>query len=153
MQQQCNHLGALCNHVDIIASIFLSLLVAMLLAYAYSPVANLITLAGAAAFTMAVPMRVGIRMLGNRAVAFGAKIGLSGEELLSMSPGERKKLYVDMANSLRDAILHNDDLLRQKQHQNWSLMVISLSVFGYVMAMTAAGAFIEFPEWSTAPFR
>jgi len=82
MQQQCNHLGILCNNVDIKASVSLSLLVAMLLAYAYSPAANLITL-----------------------------------------------------------------------HQNWSLMVISMSVFGYVMAMTAAGAFIEFPEWSTRPFR
>jgi len=153
MLQQCNHLGALCNNVDIKASVFMSLLVAMLLAYAYSPAANLITLAGAVAFTMAVPMRVGIRMLDSHTVAFGGTIDLAGDRLLSMSLDSQRKHYANLINSLRRAILSNYALLVQKQHQNWSLMVISLSVFGYVMAMTAAGAFIEFPEWSTRPFR
>jgi len=153
MQQQCNHLGTLCNNVDIKASVSLSLLVAMLLAYAYSPAANLITLAGAVAFTMAVPMRVGIQMLGRRTVAFGGRIKPTGQEVLSMTPDAQRGHYARLINLLKGAITYNDGLLRHKLHQNWSLMVISMSVFGYVMAMTAAGAFIEFPEWSTRPFR
>jgi len=153
MHQQCNHLGILCNNVDIKASVSLSLLVAMLLAYAYSPAANLITLAGAVAFTMVVPMRVGIQMLGRRTVAFGVTIKLTGQGVLSMPPDDQKRHYVKLIDSLGDAITYNDGLLRHKLHQNWSLMVISMPVFGYVMAMTAAGAFIEFPEWSTRPFR
>lgn len=153
MQQQCNHLGTLCNNVDIKASVFLSLLVAMLLAYAYSPAANLITLAGAAAFTMAVPMRVGINMLGGRTVAFESSIAITGEDLLSMPLAAQRAHYALLINSLRKAILYNGNLLIRKQHQNWSLMVISLSVFGFVIAMTAAGALIEFPAWPTQPFR
>jgi len=70
-----------------------------------------------------------------------------------MPPDDQKRHYVKLIDSLGDAITYNDGLLRHKLHQNWSLMVISMSVFGYVMAMTAAGAFIEFPEWSTRPFR
>ncbi len=152
LQQQCNHLGALCNHVDIKASLFLSLVVAMLLAYAFSPAVNLITLVGAVAFTIAVPIRIGVQMLSNMTLAVGPQLVPSGAEMSALDDDETRSYWNQIVDELHNAVAYNSSLLRKKHTQHWNIMLISLCVFGFIMAMTVVGTFIEPPAWSTYPF-
>ncbi len=152
MQHQCYHLGVLCNHVDIKASIFLSVVAAMVLAYAFSPAVNLITLVGAVAFTIAVPIRIGVQMLGNTTLNAGPLLTLSNGVPPAPGSPEHESYWIHLVDDLDRAIHYNTRLLRTKHTQHWNIMLISLCIFGFIMTMTVVGTFIEPPAWSTYPF-
>jgi len=82
-------LATLCHHVDIKASIFLSLVAVVLFGYAYSPVDNPVILALGLAFAAAFPIRIGVVMLYDRPVKPG---GVSLDVPLLFSMGEAEDL-------------------------------------------------------------
>lgn len=71
MQQYNTLLVTLCHHVDVKASIFLSLVAILLFAYAYSPVSNPVIFVLGLAFAAAFPIRIGATMLADKPVKLG----------------------------------------------------------------------------------
>jgi len=135
MHQHIILLATLCNHVDIKASIFLSLVAVMLFAYVYSPVSNLVVFALGLAFAVAFPVRTGVAMLADRPVSLGGG-DLDVPSLFSMGEEEDLALQRRIASEHKIAILHNTKTLKDKHRQNRGIIVTSLMLFGYLMGMT-----------------
>jgi len=136
MQSQNSDVIASCFYADLKASVFLSLMAALLLAYAFSPAGSAIILALALAFAVCFPVRIGMKMLGSSTLHLGANILEAGGQLVAMSSERRKKSRIRIANGLVGALAHNKRVLRQKQKQNRHIMQTSVMLFMYLMAMT-----------------
>jgi len=135
MQQYNALLATLCHHIDIKASIFLSLVAVVLFAYAYGPVSNLVILALGLAFAVAFPIRIGATMLANRPVSLGGG-NLDVPSLFNMGEKENTATQKKIAMAHKRAILRNAKTLKDKHRQNTGLIITSLMLFGYLMGMT-----------------
>jgi len=136
IQTQNSDAIASCFHANIKASVFLSLMAALLLAYAFSPAGSTIILALALVFAVCFPVRIGIKMLGSNTLHLGPDILETGERLFAMNEDQRKKSQIKIINRLAGALAHNKRVLRQKHQQNRHIMQTSIMLFLYIMAMT-----------------
>ena len=135
-QHQNSDVITSCLYADIRASVFLSITVALLLAYAFSSAGSAIILALSIVFAVCFPVRIGIKMLGSNTMSFGADILETGDRLFAMDEGKRKRSQIRIVNRLAGALSHNRGVLRQKQTQNRHIMYTSVMLFLYIMSMT-----------------
>jgi len=144
MQQHIAILISLCQHIDIKASIFLSFVAVVLLAYSYGPWGNPVILVLGLGFALAYPIRIGARMLASQPVqAGGGDLVASG--LFGMDEGGEMATQRRVAAAHKAAILHNSRILKKKHRQNMDLIITSLMLFGYLMGMTVLFMFIAPP--------
>ena len=137
MQQQVVILVAMCQHIDIKASIFLSFVAIVLFVYAYGPFGNPVVLVLGLVFAVAYPIRIGVEMLSSRPLqAGGGNLNASG--LFKMDESGELATQRRMAKVHKRAILHNSKILKKKHKQNTDLIITSLMLFGYLMGMTVA---------------
>jgi len=144
MQQYNTTLAMLCQHIDIKASIFLSFVAVVLLAYAYGPFGNPVILVLGLGFALVYPIRIGIRMLSSRPLQAGGG-NLSVSELFRMDEKGELVAQWKMAVTHKRAIRHNSRVLKKKHKQNIDLIITSLMLFGYLMGMTVLFMFIAPP--------
>jgi len=135
MQQNNALLAALCNHIDIKASIFLSFVVVVLLAYVYGPVSNLVVFALGLAFAAAFPIRIGATMLAERPVSLGGG-DFDVPALFDMGTKEALATQKKIALSHKQAIAYNTKTLKDKHKKNRGIIITSLMLFGYLTGMT-----------------
>jgi len=151
MQQHNILLAILCQHMDIKASIFLSLVSAMLFAYALSPVGTPIVFVPALAFAIAYPIRCGAKMLASRPIKFGG-VDFAGYDIFAVDQKDDDEMQKSLAQAYRKAIAHNSATLKDKHRDNKNIVLTSLMLFGYIMIMTAVVRLIESPgSWTSFP--
>jgi len=151
MQQHNMLLAILCQHVDIKASIFLSLVSAMLFAYALSPVGSPIVFIPALAFAIAYPIRCGAKMLASRPIKLGS-VSFEKYDVFDEDPKKDTEVQKSLVRSYREAIRRNSRTLKKKHRDNKNIILTSLMLFAYVMVMTAVVEAITQPgAWPFPP--
>jgi len=135
MRQHIVILISLCQHIDIKASIFLSFVAVVLLAYSYGPWGNPVILVLGLGFALAYPIRIGAKMLASQPIQAGGG-DLDVPILFGTDDGKELTAQKLMAKAHKRAIRHNSRVLKKKHRQNKDLIITSLMLFGYLMGMT-----------------